>query len=69
MIYIVRVYDGNDVYEYEYGNEKHAREHMEWESCRTELYAWKAGKEWLLDSTGKTGESKVLTIDTETQTQ
>ena len=50
MIYIVRVYDGENVYEYEYGNEKHAREHMAWEKCHTELYAWQNGLERFLDS-------------------
>ena len=48
MIYIVRVYDGENVYEYEYSNEQHAREHMAWEQCRTELYGWQAGREWLI---------------------
>ena len=50
MIYIVRVYEGLEVYEYEYGNEKHAREHLEWEKCHAELYVWMDGREWLLDS-------------------
>lgn len=54
MLYIVRVYDGKDVYEYEYGNEQHAREHMKWEPCRAELFAWKAGREWSLDGVVKT---------------
>ena len=31
-------YDGENVCEYEYSNEKHARKHMAWEQCRTELY-------------------------------
>ena len=50
MSYIVRVYDGEDVYEYEYGNEKHAREHMAWERCRAELYGYQAGREWFIGS-------------------
>ncbi len=50
MIYIVRVYDGDEVYEYEYSNEKHAREHMAWEKCHTELYGYRAGREWFIDS-------------------
>ena len=50
MIYIVRVYEGQEVYEYEYGNEKHAREHMAWETCHAELYVWKDGREWFIDS-------------------
>ena len=31
-------YDGENVCEYEYSNEKYARKHMAWEQCRTELY-------------------------------
>lgn len=50
MIYIVRVYDGDAVYEYEYANEQHAREHMAWEQCPAELYAYRARREWLIDS-------------------
>ena len=50
MIYIVRVYENDQVYEYEYGNEKHAREHMEWEKCHVELYVWFHGREWFMDS-------------------
>ena len=50
MIYIVRVYDGDSVYEYEYGSEKHAREHMAWEQGHTELYGYRAGCEWFIDS-------------------
>lgn len=29
--WIVRVYDGPETYEYEYGNEKHASEQLDWE--------------------------------------
>ena len=50
MIYIVRVYEGGEIYEYEYGNEKHAREHLTWEKCYAELYVWQNGREWFLDS-------------------
>ncbi len=50
MIFIVRVYEGTEIYEYEYGNEKHAREHMEWEKCHAELYIWLHGCEWFLYS-------------------
>ena len=50
MIYIVRVYDGNQVYEYEYGNEKHAREHLEWEKCHAELFVYEKGCEYFIDS-------------------
>ena len=50
MIYIVRVYEDGEIYEYEYGNEKHAREHMAWEQGHTELYGYRAGREWVIDS-------------------
>ena len=50
MIYIVRVYEGGEIYEYEYGNEKHAREHMAWEKCHVELYGYHGGHEWFIDS-------------------
>ena len=50
MIYIVKVYEDGEVYEYEYSNEKHAREHMEWEKCHAELYVWLAGREYFMDS-------------------
>lgn len=45
MIYIVRVYEDGEIYEYEYGNEKHAREHMAWEKSHAELYVYQKGKE------------------------
>ena len=50
MIYIVRVYEDSEIYEYEYSNEKHAREHMAWEKCHAELYVWLDGREWFMDS-------------------
>ena len=50
MIYIVRVYEDGEIYEYEYGNEKHTREHMAWEQGHTELYGYRAGREWVIDS-------------------
>ena len=50
MIYIVRVYEGLEVYEYQYGNEKHAREHLEWEKCHAELFLWFRGHEWFIGS-------------------
>ena len=31
VMWIVRVYDGQETYEYEYGNEKHASEQLDWE--------------------------------------
>ena len=50
MIYIVRVYDGQEVYDYEYSNEQHAREHMTWEKFHAELYVWLDGREWFMYS-------------------
>ena len=50
MIYIVRVYEGENIYEYEYGNEKHAREHLEWKKCHAELFLWFIGYEWFMGS-------------------
>lgn len=59
MIYIVRVYDGESVYEYEYGNLKHAKEQLAFEAQehskevkadRAELYEYKNGIETLLEA-------------------
>ena len=48
MLYIVRVYEGDETYEYEYGNQEHADEHMRQEKergCRAELYVYLNGRE------------------------
>ncbi len=39
-MYIVKVYEGEEAYEYEYSNLKHATEHFEMESGKTELIAY-----------------------------
>ena len=48
MLYIVRVYEDEQVYEYEYGLLEHAQAHMETEKCRAELYVWLNGREELI---------------------
>ena len=47
MLYIVRVYEDDTVYEYEYGNLRHAEEHiaMEKPTAKVELYEYCNGKE------------------------
>lgn len=47
MIYIVRVNDNGEQYEYEYGNLRHAEEHiaMEKPTAKVELYEYCNGKE------------------------
>ena len=39
-LWIVRVYENGDVYEYEYGTIEHAREHVNMEKCPCELYEY-----------------------------
>ena len=48
MLYIVRVYDGNDVYEYEYGLLEHVKEHLKMEKCPVEMYEYRNGKEQII---------------------
>lgn len=48
MLYIVRVYEDGAVFEYEYGNLKHAQEHMSFERCQAELYKWQNQAETLI---------------------
>ena len=46
MLYIVRVYEDDTVYEYEYGNLPHAEEHLAFEkSSRVEIYEYNKGQE------------------------
>ena len=45
MLYIVRVFEGAAVYEYEYGLIEHAEKHLEMERCYAELYEWQKGNE------------------------
>lgn len=47
MLYIVRVFDDGDVYEYEFGNICHAEEQYSWEKS-AEILLYKNGKETLI---------------------
>ena len=49
MLYIIKVYEDGQIYEYEYGMLEHAQEHMRWERCYAELYIWKDGREELAE--------------------
>ena len=40
MLYIVKVNEDGQIYEYEYGMLEHALEHLQFESCYAELYVW-----------------------------
>ena len=48
MLYIVRVFEGSEVFEYEYGNLRHAQEHLSFERCSAELYEWQKDTETLI---------------------
>ena len=48
MLYIVRVCEDGQIYEYEYGLLDHARQHMQMERCRAELYIWLDGQDVFL---------------------
>ena len=48
MLYIVKVYEADEVYEYEYGLLEHAQKHLEQELFYTELYCYCKGHEWLI---------------------
>lgn len=47
MLYIVRVYEDGEQYEYEYGNLRHAEEHiaMEKPTAKVEIYEYSKGIE------------------------
>ena len=45
MLYIVRVFEDEETFEYEYGNQKHADEHMKMEKAHAELYLYQNGIE------------------------
>lgn len=49
MLYIVRAFDDGDIYEYEYGNLRHAEEQYDWEQS-AEMWVYVDGKEILLKS-------------------
>jgi hypothetical protein len=50
MLYIVRVHEDGQVYEYEYGLLEHAREHMRQERCHAELFLYREGREWFMEA-------------------
>lgn len=50
MLYIVKVYEGDEIHVYEYGLLEHAREHMRWETLHTELYVWLEGREEFMEA-------------------
>lgn len=50
MFYIVKVYEGGQIYEYEYGLLEHARQHMQMEQYHAELYVWLDGREMFMES-------------------
>lgn len=49
MLYIVKVFEGDDVFEYEYGNMDHALEHYEHEKT-AKIVEYHKGKEIILKS-------------------
>lgn len=52
MLYIVRVFEGEDTFEYEYGCIEHAREHFSFEKERAQLIEYHRGNEKLLEVKG-----------------
>lgn len=50
MLYIVRVNDNGEQYEYEYGNLRHAEEHiaMEKPTAKVEIYEYHNGQERMI---------------------
>lgn len=48
MLYIVKVYEDGEVYEYEYGLLEHAEQHLAFEKCKAEIYTYSDGKETLM---------------------
>ena len=48
MLYIVKVYEEGEVFEYEYGLLEHAEEHLSFEKGKAELYTYENGKETLM---------------------
>ena len=47
MLYIIRVFENDEMYEYEYGSLNHAEEQYSWENS-AELWLYKDGKETLI---------------------
>lgn len=51
MLYIIRAYEGPDIYEYEYGLLEHAKEHLQQEKAeKVELYEYSKGNEKLIET-------------------
>lgn len=48
MLYIVKAFEGNEIFEYEYGNIQHAKEHYNQEKS-AELWKYEYGKEILIE--------------------
>ena len=61
MLYIVKVWDEGNLYEYEYGCIEHALEHMKVEKSCAKLYQYRDGAETLIEgSTGNDDNSRYL---------
>jgi hypothetical protein len=61
MLYIVKVWDEGNLYEYEYGCIEHALEHMKVEKSCAKLYQYRDGAETLIEgSTVKDDNSRYL---------
>ena len=50
MLYIVRVYTPDGIYEYEYGILEHANEHMQMENFHAELFLYREGQELFMEA-------------------
>lgn len=50
MLYIVKVNENGQIYEYEYGLLEHAQEHLRYETCHAELYVWTNGQEVFVEA-------------------
>lgn len=50
MLFVVKVYEGDQIHEYEYGLLEHAQEHLRFEKCHAELYIWQHGQEALVEA-------------------
>ena len=53
MLYIVRVWDAGEMYEYEYGCIEHALEHMKVEKSCAKLYRYSDGMETAVEGVAK----------------
>ena len=53
MLYIVKVWDAGELYEYEYGCIRHALEHIELEKGCAKLYRYSAGAETAVEGVAK----------------